>query len=149
MRIALVLFTAVMTLLPLPAALAQSETRIKGPEIMKHPIGPLALQYVELVSAGRMEDALKLASSKPQAEWKKYPGERASYMGFMKKMMPSRADLEASLQGGAILIVEGKLATLNVIKTQQQSTKPGDVTSTSTTVAIPFVLEDGKWRVGA
>jgi hypothetical protein len=137
-----------MTLMPM-TAYAQAETRIKGADIMKHPIGPLALQYVDLVHAGKMEDALKLASIKPQAEWKKYPGERTSYTNFMKKMMPSRADLEASLQGGAVLIVEGQKATLNVIKMEQKSAKPGEVTSTSTTVGIPFVLEDGKWKVAA
>jgi len=64
-------------------------------------------------------------------------------------MMPSRADLEKSLQGSAILVIEGKRATLNAIKTEQQSTSPGNVTGTSTTVGIPFVMEDGKWKVGA
>jgi hypothetical protein len=145
----LALFTACVTLMPMAPALAQPETRIKGADIMKHPIGPLALQYVDLVQAGRMEDALKLSHDKAQAEWKKYPAERKSYTDFMKKMMPSRADLEKSLQGSAILIIEGKRATLNSIKTEQQSSSPGSITSSSTTVGIPFVMEDGKWKVAA
>lgn len=125
------------------------ETRIKGAEIMKHPIGPLAVQYVDLVQAGRMEDAVKLSYAKAQAEWTKYPGERASYTNFMKKMMPSKSDLDASLKSSAILIVDGNKATLNVIKMEQQSGSPGSVTGTSTTVGIPFVMEAGKWKVGA
>jgi len=149
MRVVLVLCTAFMTLMPIAPAFAQAEARINGADIMKHPIGPLALQYVDLVQAGRMEDALKLAYNKAQTEWKKYPSERSSYTNFMKKMMPSRADLEKSLQGSAILVIEGKRATLNAIKTEQQSTSPGNVTGTSTTVGIPFVMEDGKWKVGA
>jgi hypothetical protein len=140
---------AVVLAAPVPSAFAQAETRIKGADVMKHPIGPLALQYVELVQAGKMEDALKLAYGKAQAEWKKYPSERTSYTNFMKKMMPSRADLEKSLKDSAILIVEGNRATLNVIKMEQQSASPGNVTATSTTVGIPFVMEDGKWKVGA
>ena len=72
----LALFTACVSLMPMAPALAQPETRIKGADIMKHPIGPLALQYVDLVQAGRMEDALKLSHDKAQAEWKKYPAER-------------------------------------------------------------------------
>jgi len=145
----LVLCAACVTLMPMAPALAQPETRIKGADIMKHPIGPLAFQYVELVQAGRMEDALKLSHNKAQAEWKKYPGERKSYTGFMKKMMPSRADLEKSLQGSAILVIEGQRATLNSIKTEQQASSPGSITSSSTTVGIPFVMEDGKWKVAA
>src|SRR4029079_11094626 len=113
----LALCAAWVALMPMAPALAQPEARIKGADIMKHPIGPLALQYVDLVQAGRMEDALKLAHNKAQAEWKKYPGERKSYTDFMKKMMPSRADLEKSLQGSAILVIEGQRATLNSIKT--------------------------------
>ena len=145
MRAALVLCTAVMTFMPITSAFAQAETRIKGADIMKHPIGPLAVQYVDLVQAGRMEDAVKLSYDKAQAEWKKYPGERASYTRFMTKMMPSRADLDASLKGSAILVVEGNRATLNVIKMEQQSASPGTATGTSTTVGIPFVVEGGKW----
>ncbi|MFO1306705.1 MAG: hypothetical protein U1F54_23525 [Burkholderiales bacterium] len=139
---------AVLLALPVSPLLAE-ETRIKGADIMKHPIGPLAVQYVELVQAGRMEDALKLAYGKAQAEWKKYPGERASYTNFMKKMMPSKSDLDASLKSSAILIVDGNKGTLNVIKMEQQSGSPGSVTGTSTTVGIPFVMEGGKWKVAA
>lgn len=149
-RSILVLAAALPALVVLPVSPSSAqETRIKGADIMKHPIGPLAVQYVELVQAGRMEDALKLAYGKAQAEWKKYPGERASYTSFMKKMMPSKSDLDASLQGSAILIVDGSKATLNVIKMEQQSASPGSVTGTSTTVGIPFVMEAGKWKVAA
>ncbi len=141
----------VFALLLLPGwtspALGQG-TQIKGPDIMKHPIGPLAVQYVELVQSGRMEDAIKLSSNKEQAEWKKYPSERTATANFMKKMMPSPADLQASLKGSAILVVEGNRATLNVIKIEPQAGAPGNVTTTSSTVGMPFVLEGGKWKFG-
>jgi len=138
-------FLSLATALPATAA----EQRIKGPEIKSHPIAPIALQYVELVHAGKMEDAVKLAYDKAQAEWKKYPGERASYASFMKKMMPTRADLEASLAGSAILVIDGNKASLSVIRMEQESTGPGAIKGASTTVAIPFVLEGGTWKVGA
>jgi hypothetical protein len=71
----------------------------------------------------------------------------AAINNFLRKFLPTRASLEASLPTGGVLIVEGDQATLNVVATEQQSASPGSVTSTSTTTAIPFVMEGGQWKI--
>ncbi len=97
------------------AAEPANETRIEGAELLKHPIAALAVQYVELVQGGKIEDAMRLASTEAQTQWKAEPA--------------------------------SERATLNVIKKEQRPTKPGTVEYSSTTVAIPFVLEKGVWKL--
>ena len=140
------LFTVV---LGIGAALSAAETRIKGAEILKHPIGDLALRYADALHGGGMDDAMKLASKKAQAEWKRLPAsERAESSAYLKKMIPKRTELAAGIQAGGILLIEDdSRATLNVVTTESTSKEPGVVQSTSSTVAIPFVLEGGQWRV--
>ena len=148
--ISTLVFTACLLVAWLPSsAQAPAETQVKGPAILKHPAGILALQYVELVHANRMDDAMKLVSKQGQASWKSEPAsERKASASFRKKMLPTRAELEASLQTGGVLIIEAnQRATLNVIKSEQKTTSPGTVTATSTTVAIPLVMEGAQWKI--
>ena len=127
---------------------AAAETRITGEALVRHPVAAVALRYVELVHAGRMDDAMALASSEAQAAWKAdAPGERAASAAFRRRMLPSHAEMKAGMASG-VLIVEGDdRATLNLIRTAPATTSGGTVTATSTTVALPFVLEGGRWRL--
>lgn len=131
------------------AAQPAKETRIQGAEILKHPIGELALKYADALHAGGIESAKKLASVKAQADWKALPAdERAESAAFVKKMTPKKADLEAGIRGGGILIIEDdERATLNVVTIEQKSKEPGVVESSSSTIGIPFVLEGGQWKL--
>jgi hypothetical protein len=126
-----------------------NEERINGAEILDHPIGALAVQYVTHVQAGQMDKAVALASNKVQAEWKTLPAdEKKESAAFLKKMLPAAKSVRSSIESGGLLIIEDKTrATLNVISTTQTSTEPGVVSSSSTTSAIPFVFEDGKWKI--
>lgn len=130
---------------PAPA----KETRIQGPDIMKHPVGELALKYADALHGRGMDDAMKLASAKAQADWKALPaGERAESAAFVKKMIPKKGDLESGIRSGGILIIEDDArATLNVVRIEQKSKEAGVVDSSSTTVGIPFVLEGGQWKL--
>jgi hypothetical protein len=125
------------------------ETRIQGAEILKHPVGDLALRYADALHGGPMDDAMKLASSKAQADWKTLPAsERAESTAFRKKMVPRKNDLAPGIQAGGILIIEDdSRATLNVVQFEQKSSKPGTMSSSSNTIAIPFVLEGGQWKL--
>ena len=125
-----------------------AETRVTGDALVGHPVAAVALRYVELVHAGRMDDAMALASSTAQAAWKAdAPGERAASAAFRRRMLPSPAEMKAGMASG-VLIVEGDdRATLNLIRTAPATTSGGTVTATSTTVALPFVLEGGQWRL--
>ena len=125
------------------------ETRIQGADILKHPIGALALQYADLLHAGKMDDVMRLATAEAQAKWKAEPAsERAESAAYRKKTVPKRAALSAAIQSGGLLIIEDDArASLNLISSEQSSTTPGVVTSTSTTTAIGFAMEDGQWKL--
>ncbi|MCM3876340.1 MAG: hypothetical protein NEA02_07970 [Thermoanaerobaculia bacterium] len=125
------------------------ETRIQGIEILKHPVGELALKYADALHAGGMDAAMKLASTKAQADWKTLPAsERAESTAFRKKMTPKKDDLESGIKAGGILIIEDDArAMLNVVKIEQKSKEAGVVDSSSTTIGIPFVLEGGQWKL--
>lgn len=131
------------------AAEPSNETRIEGSEVMAHPIAALATQYVELVHAGQIEAAMRqLGSTEAQKAWKAEPAsERAESAAFRKKTLPPVAEFKSLLPTGVIIIEDGERATLNVIKKEQRPTKPGTVEYSSTTVAIPFVLENGAWKL--
>jgi hypothetical protein len=131
------------------APAATKEERVSGPDILKHPIGTLALQYVDFVHGGKMDEAMRLATTDAQAKWKAEPAsERAESTAYRRKMLPTRADLVTALNSGGVLIIEDDVrATLNVVRTTQKSSKPGESSSSSTTVFIPFAKENGQWRL--
>ena len=131
------------------AAAPAKEVRIQGADILKHPIHDLALQYADAIHSGAPDAFLKLASEKSQADWKAEPeSERKEITAYYRKTIPKKVDLAAGIRSGGILIIaDDSLATLNVITTESTSKEAGVVESTSTTVAIPFVLEGRQWRV--
>ena len=128
---------------------AAKEDRIQGADILKHPIYELAPKYADAVHSGPPEAFLTLASAKKQAEWKSEPeSERKEITAYYKRNVPKKADLASGIRSGGILIIEDdSRATLNVVTVESKSKEPGVVQSTSTTVGIPFVLENGQWRV--
>ena len=123
--------------------------RIQGADIPTHPIGALALQYSDLVHAGKMDDVMRLATAEAQAKWKWEPAsERAESAAYRRKTLPKRAALTAAIPSGGLLIIEDDaLALLNLIQSEQSAKTPGVVTSTSTTTSIGFALEDGQWKL--
>jgi len=150
LALATVLSLPLMGALAVTPAFAQSasETRILKGDILKHPIAEVAVRYAEAVHAGKQDDMLNLTSATGQKTFKADPpGEQQASMRFLKKFIPAPAALKVGIESGGILILEGSTATLNVVTTQSQSTKPGEVTSDSTTTAMPFLLEDGVWKI--
>jgi hypothetical protein len=130
------------------AAAPANEVRLHGADILKHPIYELALKYADAIHSGAPEAFLELSSTKSQEAWKAEPeSERKEITAYYKRMVPKKADLAAGVQSGGILIIEDdSLATLNVV-TVESTSKDGVVQSTSTTVGIPFVVENAQWRV--
>jgi len=128
------------------AAAIPKEERIEGAAILAHPIGALALRYATALHA--KGDVSALSSTAAQARRKAMPaGERAESDAFMRKMLPAAAALEAGIRAGGVLLIEGGKATLNVVSSQSAKGKDGSITSSSTTSAIAFELEDGAWKV--
>jgi hypothetical protein len=129
------------------------EVRVENADILTHAIGPLVLQYLDLIHAGKIDDAMKLTTSSAQAKWKTEPAsEKAESLAYQKKNLPTRAAVETGLKTGngvrGLLIVEDdKLATLNFIVSTQTPAGPNTTTFTSTTQMMGFEKENGQWRV--
>ena len=92
---------------------------------------------------------LRLVSSEGLAKWKALPAdERKEDFAYRRRETPPRAELAAGIRSGGILfIADDSRATLNVVRSEQKSTKPGAVTSTTTTLMIPFIKEDDVWKL--
>lgn len=129
------------------------ETRVENADILKHPLATLALQYLDLIHAGRIEDAKRLATSAVQAEWKKSPAsEKAEELAYFRKNLPTREAVTTGLQTGknvrgVLIIDDDRLATLNVIVSTETRTGPATTSYSSTTMAIAFEKEGGQWKV--
>lgn len=142
-------FTRVGPMVMAGASRPAGEVRIEGAEIRRHPIHELALRYADAIHSGKADAFLPLASAESRARWKAEPeSEKKEITAYYRREVPKRAELAAGIASGGVLIVEDDVrATLNVITVTTASKEPGVVQTTSTTVAIPFVLEEGEWRV--
>ena len=130
-----------------PAAAEQGkEQRITGAALVAHPVAAIAAQYLDLLHGGKLDAAMALATTKAQAEFKAEPAsEQKASADFRRRMLPTRAELDRSLAKEGVLIIEADgTATLNLVKvTPATNTGAGS----STTVAMPFAMEGGKWKV--
>lgn len=131
---------------PSAAAAIPKQERLEGAAILAHPVGALALRYATALHA--KGDVAALSSKAALARRQAMPaGERAESDAYMKKMLPAAAALEAGIRSGGVLLIEGSKATLNVVSSQTAKAADGTVTSSSTTSAVAFELEDGAWKV--
>src|SRR5689334_21235274 len=56
------------------AAAAAPATRVEGPALANHPARTVVLQYVDLVHAGKIDEAIaRFGSTQAQAKWKALP----------------------------------------------------------------------------
>jgi len=130
-----------------------NQTRVENADILTHPLGTLALQYLDLVHAGKIDDAKKLATSAVQAKWKAESAkERVESAAFLEKNLPTRADVTAGFKAGknltgSLIIEDDKTAFLNLIPSEQRQTSPGNTTYSSTTTGISFAKEGGQWKI--
>lgn len=128
------------------AAGQEQEQRVTGAALVAHPVAALAAQYLDLLHGGNMDAAMALATTKAQAEFKAEPAsEQKASANFRRRMLPTRAELDRTLAKEGVLIIETDgTATLNLVKIAPAT---GSAGGTSTTVAMPFAMEDGKWKV--
>ena len=52
------------------SAASGAATEVKGAAILDHACGQLTVKHMDLVHAGKMDEAVKLATPEMQAEWK-------------------------------------------------------------------------------
>jgi hypothetical protein len=90
---------------------------VEGANLASHPASAVVLQYVDLLHAGKLDEAMaRLGSTKAQAEWKALPAsEKKESADFRMRTLPKRADVAKSLASGGVLLMQGDEATLNLI----------------------------------
>jgi hypothetical protein len=124
------------------------EPPLVGAEILQHEIGGLVLAFARALEAGDFEGSMELATAEAQAERREVSAEeRDESDRFWKKMLPGAAELEEQIGSSGQLQLEQDRAHLNLISVTQTTNADGSVTSSSTTLSIPFQLEDGRWRI--
>ena len=129
------------------AAASAPVTRVEGAALSSHPASGVVLQYVDLLHAGKLDEAIaRFGSAKAQAAWKALPaGARKNSAAFRARMLPKRVEVARSLASGGVLLVAGDTATLNLI-TMTPATA-NNASGSSTTVGIPLALEQGQWKL--
>jgi hypothetical protein len=142
---------AVCLLLCLAAALpihAEEEVILANEQALAHPVGKLALKYATLLHEGRWAEIEKLMSREALKRRAEMPAdERAESAAYIAKMVPQAAQLEADIKAGSQLIIDGKKAYLNTIKSTSRTNEDGSVTTSSEATNMPFELEDAAWKV--
>lgn len=130
-----------------------TQTRLENADILAHPVGPLALEYLDLVHAGKLDEAKKLATADVQARWQREPAsEKAESLAFLRRNLPTSATVAGAFKDGGdlrgvLIIEEDARATLNLIRSERQEQGPGQFTVSSTTTTIAFAKEGGEWKL--
>jgi hypothetical protein len=138
-RISAVLLSLVLFLALLGRAQASPKTEIKGAAILDHPCGKVAVKHMDLVHAGKMEEATKLGTKEMQDQWKAMPADdRKAMSGMMKDMSESDAQFSGEIKAGGLLVVEGTSATLTVKKEHKDANGTSSETWTQ-----KYVLDKG------
>ena len=108
---------------------AAAGAELKGTAILEHPCGKTAVKQMDLVHAGKMEEANKLSTKEMQDQWQKMPAKDRDMMsGMMKQMSATEQEFSNDIKSNGVLAIDGQNATLTVKKT----TKDKNGTSTST-----------------
>jgi hypothetical protein len=122
---------AVIAIVAGASAAFAAAKELKGAAILDHPCGKLTVQHMGLVNAGKMEEAVKLATPEMQAEWKAMAQEERDMITGMMKEMSVTGDVHAAeIKAHGLLSIEGDAATLTL--TKEEKGAEGGGTSTLT-----------------
>lgn len=135
-----------MTIAPPPQ---ETAPEILGADILEHEIGKLALQFAARLHQGGTGACLELMSTKAKAAWSDHDAERRLESDRIRReTIPSAETLAAQVREGGRLGFYGDAAYLIVNSNERTENPDGSVTFTSSSLSLPFELEDGRWRVG-
>jgi hypothetical protein len=129
-RTSAVLFCAVLSL-SLPSHAETTPTEIKGAAILEHPCGKVAVKFMGLVHAGKMDEATKLGTQAMQDDWKGMADDdRKGMSEMMKEMSSSEAQFSADIKKVGLLVIAGSNGTLTVKKETKGAEGSGSSTQT-------------------
>ena len=126
----------------------ESEPALVGAEILDHEIGRLVLAYAESIATGKIDEAMDLATAEARARRLAASAEERSESDrYLESFLPSANELAEQIRAGGRVFLEGEQAYLNVVTTTRTEQSDGTVNYSSSTVALPFALENGSWRI--
>lgn len=135
-----------MTIAPPPE---ETAPEVLGAEILDHEIGKLALAFAAELHTKGTAAALALMSSAAKAAWAAQDGERRRESDRIRReTIPTAEVLAARVREGGRLGFYGDKAYLIVNSSERTENPDGSVTYSSTSLSLPFELEEGEWRVG-
>jgi hypothetical protein len=90
---------------------------LRGAGILSHPCGQVAVRHMELVHAGRFEEAIRLGTPAMRSGWLAIPATERVLMEKLMKQMARDADTYAAdIRAHGLLVVNGNTATLTVTR---------------------------------
>jgi hypothetical protein len=135
-----------MTIAPPPQ---ETAPEVVGGDILDHEIGKLALAFATTLHAEGTAAALTLMSSAAKAAWAEQDVERRGESDRIRReTIPTAQVLAAQVREGGRLGFYGDKAYLIVNSSERTENPDGSVTYTSSSLSLPFELEEGQWRVG-
>ncbi len=115
----------------------QAAEDVNGAAILAHPLGQLAIQSAELISAGKIDEYMTLRIGSDQDDWKAAtPDERARATSEFKRRTPSVAVLTEAIRQTGRLIVRRSEATLSA------DAPPGEI-------LVYYERELNGWRIAS
>ena len=134
-----------MTFEPAPV---ETALPIQGAAILAHEIGKLALEYARLLEAGKVEAAVEFLSGPARAKRAaEPPAERKESDAYRRRTIPPAKTLAEQIRSGGDLRFFGEEASLQVVTSESTKNPDGSTSFTSSSLALPFALDQGSWRI--
>ncbi len=122
---------------------------IEGAAVLDHEIGQVVLAYAKEIAAGKSDAALAWVSGPERAKRAAESAqERQESDRYWKDTLPVPSELAEQIRSGGKLSFFGEKAYLSVSQNTQTKNDDGSVTYSSSSMSVPFELDNGKWRVG-
>ncbi len=122
---------------------------LEGEAVLDHEIGKAALAFAKEIAAGKFDAANGLRSAPARAKRAAMAAkERAESDRYWQDTLPAPSALADQIRAGGKLTFVGEKAYLNVSHNTKTENADGSTSYSSTSMSIPFDLDQGTWRVG-
>ncbi len=121
---------------------------LEGGAILDHEIGRLALAYATAITAGKIDQAMELATAAARKHRQALaPADRQEDEAYRRNTTPSPKELATQIRAGGRLSFQGEQALLAVVTSTTTRNPDGSITASSSSTTLGFALENGTWRI--
>lgn len=121
---------------------------IAGAAILDHEIGKAALAFAKEIAAGKFAAADALRSAPARAKRAAESAqERQESDAYWKSTLPAPTALADQIRSGGKVSFVGEKAYLSVSQNVVTPNADGSTSYTSSSMSVPFELDNGAWRV--